>query len=113
MDWKTAWENTAGEKGDMASYISFYSDDFYSKRLDRDEWNLDKTIKDRRKDWIQIEISDIRVSGSVNDDQISVRFFQDYNSSNFSVQSEKTLILLRNKGKWEIVLERSDDLPPE
>ena len=95
----------------MAAYISFYSDDFYSNRFDKDEWNLDKKIKDRKKDWIRLNISDIRVSGSVGDDQIVVRFLQDYSSSNFSIQSEKMLILLKNGGKWEIVFERSYDRP--
>ena len=111
MEWKDAWEKTAGENGDMAAYISFYSDDFYSNRFDKDEWNLDKKIKDRKKDWIRLNISDIRVSGSVGDDQIVVRFLQDYSSSNFSIQSEKMLILLKNGGKWEIVFERSYDRP--
>ena len=36
--WKTALQNTAGKEGDIETYMSFYSDDFISKGLDKNGW---------------------------------------------------------------------------
>jgi len=106
-DWKSAWEKTAGKNGDLESYISFYSRDFHENRLDREGWKLDKARKGGRKDWIRIDISDIKITGPTDDNQIEVRFSQDYRSSNFSVKSEKLLLLRKEGEDWKIVSERS------
>ncbi|MBW1860942.1 MAG: serine/threonine-protein phosphatase, partial [Deltaproteobacteria bacterium] len=73
-DWKMAWGNTAGEKGDIESYISFYSDDFVSKGLDKNGWKHDKKIKNRKKRWIRVKLNDIRISEPTEENRIEVRF---------------------------------------
>jgi hypothetical protein len=49
MDWKKAWEASAGNDGDMDTYISFYSDGFRSGKLDKKGWAIDKTKRNREK----------------------------------------------------------------
>ena len=106
-EWKTAWESSAGDSGDIAHYISFYSSDFKSGRLNKSGWASDKTRKNRRKKWIRVEFSDIKIMKPDNN-QVKVKFSQDYKSSNFSVVSEKVLLLKQESGKWTILSEKSD-----
>jgi protein phosphatase len=106
-DWKMAWGNTAGEKGDIESYISFYSDDFVSKGLGKNGWKHDKVIKNRKKRWIRVKLNDIRISEPTEENRIEVRFLQEYKSSNFSGKSDKILILSKEKTGWKIIKEKS------
>ncbi|MFC1866815.1 PP2C family protein-serine/threonine phosphatase [Thermodesulfobacteriota bacterium] len=106
-DWKSAWENTAGENGNIEKYISFYSTEFRANRLDKEGWKRDKVRKGRKKQWVRIGISDIKISGPTEENRIEVRFNQDYRSSNFSVRSGKLLILRKEGNEWKIITERS------
>jgi len=105
--WKMAWNNSAGEKGDIETYISFYSDDFNSKGIDKNGWKHDKAIKNRKKRWIRLELNDIRISELTAENRIEVRFLQEYKSSNFSGKSNKMLILSKEKTGWKIIREAS------
>lgn len=106
-EWKNAWENTAGRKGETDRYISFYAKDFRSGKFNRESWKLDKLEKGRVKEWVEIRVSDIRISGPDPDNHIEVRFRQDYRSSNYSGVSEKLLILKMEGDQWKIFDERS------
>jgi len=106
-EWKAAWEKTAGKNRDMDRYISFYSKDFRSSGLNRDGWKQGKARKGIKKDWIRVEMSDIRISGPKEDDLVEVRFSQRYSSSNFFVRSEKQLILRKEGIGWKIISEGS------
>ena len=107
VEWKTAWEKTAGENGDLEKYISFYAKDFQENGLDRDGWRQDKAAKGRKKSWIRVEISDIKISAASEESRIEVRFSQNYQSSNYSGKSEKMLILVKEGKEWKIARERS------
>lgn len=106
-EWTTAWELSAGSKGTINYYISFYSDDFRSGRMDKNGWASDKSRKNRRKKWIRVEVSNIKVFRPDKDGRVKVRFSQDYRSSNYSVVSRKVLLLKKEDNKWEIVSEKS------
>ncbi|NLD35457.1 MAG: hypothetical protein GX654_01150 [Desulfatiglans sp.] len=105
MDWKSAWEASAGEDGDMDSYISFYSDEFRSGRLDKKQWADDKSKRNKDKKWIRINITDIRVSEPDAKNRVKVKFRQEYSSSNYSVKSGKTMLLIKAEERWEIISE--------
>lgn len=107
-EWKTAWEMSAGDKGDITKYISLYSDDFKSGGLDKKGWASDKSRKNKRKKWIRIELRDIRISDPDKNNKIEVSFSQDYRSSNFSVVSDKKLLLKKAGNSWVICSEQSD-----
>ncbi len=106
-DWKAAWENTVGEKSNMDNYISFYSDDFNSKGLDKNGWKQDKGSKGKNKLWIRIELSDIKISELKDGNQIEVRFLQGYKSSNYLEKTRKLLVLNKEETGWKIVTERT------
>lgn len=106
-EWKNAWEKTAGESGNIENYISFYSDNFSADGIDREEWKIDKERKGRKKRWISVGISDIKIIGPTEENRVEVRFSQDYRSSNFSVKSDKLLVLEKGEEEWEIADERS------
>jgi serine/threonine protein phosphatase PrpC len=108
MDWKNAWEKSSGKDGDISSYISFYSDDFRSGKLDKKGWATDKTKRNKGKKWIKVGISDIRISEPDADNRLKVKFRQEYSSSNFSVKSGKTMVLIKTEERWEIVSEESN-----
>jgi len=91
----------------MDKYISFYSDDFKSKGLDKNGWKQEKKVKGKNKLWIRIELSDIKISEQKEGNQIEVRFMQGYKSSNYSEKIRKLLILNREETGWKIVNERT------
>jgi protein phosphatase len=107
-DWKNAWEASAGKDGDMDSYISFYSDDFRSAKLDKKGWANDKSKRNKEKKWIRIGISDVRVYEPDADNRVKVRFRQEYSSSNYSVKSGKTMVLKKMEERWEILSEEGN-----
>lgn len=106
-EWKAAWETTAGPGADADRYISFYSHNFTSEGLDREAWKLDKAEKGKNKRWIRIEVRDLEILQSKEDDLTRVRFVQDYRSSNFSARSRKILVLKKEGKAWKIAGENS------
>lgn len=103
--WRMAWESTAGTHGDMNHYGSFYAVDFMSNNQDRDHWLAEKTRKNRSKEWIRLEISDIAIT-KLLDGLLEIHFTQKYSSSNYSDTSVKLLVLRKNGNNWEVVGER-------
>ena len=105
--WRLAWEESAGMEGDIESYISYYSNEFRARGLDREGWKKDKARKNGRKKWIKVELSDVDITEVDQGERFEVRFKQDYQSSNFSVSSKKMLILKREESGWKIIREKS------
>lgn len=105
--WKAAWENTAGENSDIEHYLSFYSENFLSMGLDKYGWGHDKAEKGRSNRWIRIDISDIKISQPRADNQVEVRFLQNYRVSNVSDTSHKVLTLIKEGKEWKITAEES------
>jgi hypothetical protein len=105
-NWKSAWENTAGDYGDIEAYISHYSNDFSAGGLDKEGWKRDKRKKNRKRGWISGEVMEITTKPAKNN-QLQVRFFLDYKSPNYNEILEKTLILRKEKTEWKIVNEKT------
>jgi len=103
MGWKTAWQNTAGARADIETYMFFYSDHFISEGLDKNGWKNGKAQRNRRKDWIQIELKEINIPETVIDGRVEVSFMQVYTSSNFSDESVQTLVLIKEETGWKII----------
>ena len=66
----------------------------------------DKARKNGNKQWIRIELTDIKISGLDKDDRAEVRFSQDYKSSNYSSKGSKLLVLIQEMDGWKISSER-------
>jgi len=106
-EWKIAWENTAGSEANMAAFMAFYSEDFQSQGLNKDGWREEKTDRNRKKQWIKIEIKEITIGAPVSDNRLEVRFLQEYESSNFSVSTNKSLLLKKGDSGWKIISEKT------
>lgn len=103
QEWKTAWEKSAGAKGDTDALMRFYSEDFTSNGLDKKKWRQDKAEKNRIKKWIRIQLDKIHITGPFKDSRYAVRFNQVYQSSNYSDTSEQVLILKKESSGWKII----------
>lgn len=101
--WQAAWEGSAGPDGNLADYLNCYGPDFTVAGMDKAAWAAEKGVKNRRKDWIRVRLSRIRVTPPAGGDTVSVTFSQDYASSNYSETSEKTLLLKRSGPSWQII----------
>ena len=107
--WREAWENSAGKQGDMENFTSLYADDFRPHGgHSRSAWLADKAMKNRRKSWIKVKLSDVRISDLKEGNEAQVRFLQAYSSSNFSEKNSKTLILRKEESGWKIVSVKLD-----
>jgi len=107
-DWKTAWQLSAGLKGDIKKYLSFYSENFITGIFDKNSWGEKKTIRNQKTAWIEIDISDITVDIANDGNSAEVRFSQQYNSPNYSDISQKILFWVKEDSSWRIVSEKSD-----
>lgn len=107
--WREAWENSAGKQGDMESFTSLYADDFRPHGgHSRPAWLADKAMKNRRKSWIKVKLSDVRISDLKEGNEAQVIFLQAYSSSNYSEKNSKTLILRKEESGWKIVSVKLD-----
>lgn len=105
--WEKAWEKTAGQRGEMETYMAFYSESFSSGGFNKAAWKRDKTIKNRKKRWIRLEMRDVRIEGSSAGPRVEVCFRQIYKSSNFSINSRKKLVICREGSGWKILREKT------
>jgi hypothetical protein len=104
--WRQAWEAAAGPRGDMEHFAAFYAPDFRTASHDRNRWLAAKGRINHGKEWIRVKISAPTITKSADGSQLTVRFSQEYSSSNFSETTVKSLVLRKNEGNWEIVGER-------
>jgi len=107
-DWKISWQNSAGEMGDIETYLANYTDDFISDGVPKETWQQKKRKNNRKKQWIDIQLSNVVVEKiAENSNQIKVSFMQEYNSSNYSDKSQKVLILRSVDLNWLIFKENT------
>ncbi len=104
--WQAAWEGSAGRTGDMESFADLYSQEFTQGNMNREQWKADKATKNRRKNWIRIEVENIDIGPLRDDNTLQVHFVQNYSSSNFTDQGTKSLTLKREQGNWQILAEK-------
>jgi protein phosphatase len=105
-EWKTAWEKTAGPQGNISAYMSFYSEDFQSLGMDKNGWREKKAERNKKKQWIKVELKEIAVGEPTNANQVDVRFHQEYRSSDSSLSTNKSLVLKKGNAGWRIAAER-------
>ncbi|MDF1590119.1 MAG: SPOR domain-containing protein [Desulfobacterales bacterium] len=103
QEWKTAWEKSAGEKGDTDAFMSFYAEGFTSNGLDKNKWRRNKAEKNRRKAWIRITLDKINIIGPLGNGRYEARFTQAYQSSNYADTSNQVLVLQKEASDWKII----------
>lgn len=101
QSWESAWEQR-----DNDTYLGFYAEDFSDQIRDKSGWADYKRRVNDSKRYIDVQLSDMSMLvDPVEQDLVTVRFWQSYASNNHSWQGWKEQIW-RNKGeRWEIIYE--------
>lgn len=100
--WAKAW---AAQNVD--SYLGYYSQQFEPpKGLSRKAWADERRARIEGKGRIHVEIASPEVA--VNGNTAKVSFRQTYESDRLTARSRKTLVLVKNGGKWQIKQEVSN-----
>jgi Flp pilus assembly protein TadD/ketosteroid isomerase-like protein len=99
--WAKAWSTQ-----DMKDYLGYYGNDFQTpKGISRKAWADERhaRIEGKNKIDIKIESPQVAVAGNT----ATVKFRQSYISNRFTANSRKTLVLMKQGGKWQIQQERT------
>ena len=95
--WASAWS-----RKDMAAYLGAYGKDFDAPG-GRSTWEGERKKRILGKSKISVVVSnlDIKITGN----KAQARFKQDYDADSLSVNSRKTLDMVRDGNRWVIVRE--------
>lgn len=98
--WAAAWSGK-----DVKSYLGAYAADFQPPNgASRKSWEAERTQRITKPGKIEVGIDNLDVS--VDGDKATAKFRQHYRSANLATSSNKTLLLTRSGGKWQIQQER-------
>jgi Flp pilus assembly protein TadD len=97
LAWASAWS-----RKDMTSYLAAYGKDFDAPG-GRKTWEEERKKRILGKNKISVQVSnlDVKITGN----KAQARFKQDYDADSLSVDSRKTLDLVRADNRWVIVRE--------
>lgn len=99
--WAKAWTSQ-----NVDSYLGYYSQQFEPpKGLSRKAWADERRARIEGKGRIRVEVGAPEVV--VNGNTARVSFHQTYESDRLTAKSRKTLVLVKNGGKWQIKQESS------
>lgn len=100
--WAQAWSNR-----DVEGYLGYYADDFQTPGGEsRAVWEKSRRARIGAAKTISVVVSSPKVvmSGA---DEATVTFRQAYQSDTFKATGNKTLVLARSGGRWQIRQEKS------
>lgn len=100
--WANAWSNQ-----DIEAYLSCYGTDFVpDNNQSRSEWVKQRTDRLSAPDFIQVDLSDIKVL-SEEDNRTEIMFLQSYRANRYQDQVVKVLSLGVENGELVIVGEKA------
>jgi hypothetical protein len=100
--WAKAWTSQ-----NVDSYLGYYSQQFEPpKGLTRKAWTDERRARIEGKGRIHVEVAAPEVT--VNGNTAKVNFRQTYESDRLTARSRKTLVMVKNGGKWQIKQEVSN-----
>lgn len=97
LAWASAWS-----KKDMNSYLGAYGKEFAAPG-GRKNWEEERKKRILGKNKISVQVSNLDVK--VNGNTAQAKFKQDYDADSLSVNSRKTLDMVREGNRWVIVRE--------
>ena len=100
--WKTDWSSN-----DTTAYLNHYHNNFTDAKRDLGQWKRYKTRVNKSKKHINVKLSQLSIIAYPGEENlVSARFYQDYQSSNFNWQGWKQLLWRRaENGEWKILYE--------
>ncbi|MBK6322846.1 tetratricopeptide repeat protein [Candidatus Aalborgicola defluviihabitans] len=97
--WAKAWSSR-----DMKAYLASYSKDFATPSgMSRSAWEEERRQRIINKSKISVRLEHLTVTVSGN--MAVAKFKQEYKANDLSVSSRKTLDLVKNGDRWQIVKE--------
>jgi len=97
-DWADSWQ----EKN-LDRYMSHYSRTFRSGAIDYSGWQAKKARLFKRSESLSLKVSDLWVV--IEGNYASASFIQHYRDAHYADIGEKTINLVKNDGKWQIISE--------
>ena len=102
LAWAGAWS-----KQNVESYLAFYAQDFKTPKGEaRAEWEAARRQRISSPKKIEVAVESPKVTLKDQNNAV-VSFRQTYRSDNLNIRSSKTLVLVRNEGRWLIQQERA------
>ena len=102
--WRQNWE-----QANVSAYLEMYSQDFWSKKYDKEGWGIYKKQVFSGKTFQKINLSDVSVltyPGTDNSQPMIVaNFVQHYRSNNFNGNLRKRLYMVKEQGDWKVLYE--------
>src|SRR5438309_8824480 len=102
LAWAGAWS-----KQNVESYPAFYAQDFKTPKGEaRSEWEAARRQRISSPQKIEVVVESPKVTLKDQNNAV-VSFRQAYRSDNLNIRSSKTLVMVRNEGRWLIQQERA------
>ncbi len=102
LAWAGAWS-----KQNVESYLAFYAQDFKTPKGEaRSEWEAARRQRISSPKRIEVAVESPKVTLKDQNNAV-VSFRQTYRSDNLNIRSSKTLVMVRNEGRWLIQQERA------
>ena len=102
LAWAGAWS-----KQNVESYLAFYAQDFKTPKGEaRSEWEAARRQRISSPQKIEVVVESPKVTLKDQNNAV-VSFRQAYRSDNLNIRSSKTLVMIRNEGRWLIQQERA------
>ena len=99
--WRQDWADIDNE-----GYLSHYAEHFSDLRRNKAEWSAYKVMVNNAKSFIQVKTSNISFIADPRDHNlVSVRFYQDYRSSNHDWTGWKEQLWQNTAQGWKIIYE--------
>jgi tetratricopeptide (TPR) repeat protein len=99
MAWAKAWSSK-----NMAGYLGAYGTNFKPPAgQSRSQWENERRARIVPRARINVEVTDLAIT--VNGNQATARFRQNYSSDTLNVNSRKTLDMVKSNNRWLIVRE--------
>jgi tetratricopeptide (TPR) repeat protein len=100
--WAEAWS-----KKDADAYLAYYAKDFKTPAGEsRADWEKTRRTRISAPKSISVSVASPKVT-MTGADRASVSFRQNYRSDVLKASSQKTLVLVKSNGRWQIVEEKS------
>ncbi len=99
--WREAWEAR-----DNKVFLSFYASDYNDFIRNKSQWSSYKSRVNNGKSWIQVEASKMSFYADLaNPELVTVRYYQDYKSSNYQWRGWKEQLWRETDAGWHIIYE--------
>ncbi|MDP1931305.1 MAG: L,D-transpeptidase family protein [Gammaproteobacteria bacterium] len=101
-DWRLSWQEI-----DNTGYLSHYADDFHDLiNFDKAAWSRYKSRVNNAKSYIKVDISQASFIADPRDEAlVTVRFYQNYQSSNHNWTGWKEQLWQETDDGWKILYE--------